>query len=190
MLGMAMLNLLGCRAEEDITRTTERRVDYEKKETPKSDKVPTRILAVIAPGDEGQSWFFKLMGPADDVAKAQSAFDAFVASIEFANKADKPVTWVLPEGWRDGPKKSRYATILIGAGDEPLELTVISAGGNLLDNVNRWRGQVGLDPLKQENLSESSREVTTKQGKKVTRVDVSGMAEKGPQMPPFMKGKR
>jgi hypothetical protein len=146
--GFVMLNLFGCRGEDEITKTTERRIDYSEKtkeDSPKLDKVATRILGIIAPGEEGQSWFFKLMGPADGVTKEQAAFDTFLSSIEFPKKGDKPVTWTLPEGWREGPKKGRYATILVGPADEPIELTVMSAGGDLLANVNRWRGQPGSD---------------------------------------------
>jgi hypothetical protein len=62
------------------------------------------------------------------------------------------------------------------------------AGGTLLGNVNRWRGQVGLPEITPDKLGTDCREVSTKQGKKVMRVDVSGMAAPGPAMPPFMKG--
>ncbi len=153
-------------------------------------KIPTRLLAVIAPGADGQSWFFKLMGPAAPVGKQESAFDAFVSSIQFTEQKDKPVTWVLPEGWRDGPKKLRYATILPCPEDDTIELAIMPAGGSLLDNVNRWRrDQLGLEELKTDELGSVCREVTTIQGKKVTRVDLSGTAQKGSAMPPFMKGR-
>jgi hypothetical protein len=154
-------------------------------------KIPTRLLAVIAPGADGQSWFFKLMGPAEPVGKQESAFDAFVSSIRFTDQQDKPVTWVMPEGWREGPKKPiRYATILPCSEDDTIELSVTLFGGGLLENVNRWRvQQLGLEPVKQDQLDTVCREVQTIQGKKVTRVDLSGMAPKGPAMPPFMKGR-
>jgi hypothetical protein len=153
-------------------------------------KIPTRLLAVVAPAAEGGSWFFKLMGPAETVAKQEAAFDAFVSSIQFTDDKDKPVTWTLPEGWREGPRKGRYATILTCPEDETIELTVMPAGGNLLDNVNRWRrDQLSLEELKADALDTVCREVTTKQGKKVMRVDLTGMATKGRAMPPFMKGR-
>jgi hypothetical protein len=180
---------LGCGRDEEITRTTEPRVDYAKNEQSKSEKKPTRILGGIAPRADEGSWFFKLMGPTEEVSKQETAFDAFLASIQFVDGGDKPVTWTLPEGWRNGPPRGRYATILMGPADDPLELTVMSAGGSLLENVNRWRDQVSLPRVKSEDLGTASREITTKQGKKLTRVDASGMASKGAQMPPFMKGR-
>ena len=180
ILGLIVLNLFGCRGEEDITRTTERRIEYNKSEAPKAEKVPTRILGVIAPGDEGTSWFFKLMGPAEAVAGQQAAFDQFLSTIEFNKKADKPVTWTLPEGWREGPRKGRYATILIGPGDEPLELSVMPAGGDLLDNVNRWRGQLGLAPLHATGLPAILVHRTTRSGLAVTLVDFANPAATTP----------
>ena len=40
-----------------------------------------------------------------------------------------------------------------------LEVTVIPAGGDLLANVNRWRGQLKLEPLDQQQLIDSSLDV-------------------------------
>lgn len=42
----------------------------------------TRIVGVIVPGDE-QTWFFKLMGPADEIEKVRPEFDAFLRSVRF-----------------------------------------------------------------------------------------------------------
>jgi len=187
----------GCKPSDEITSTTEPRVKEERPPAlipprvnphgAKDDlKVPTRILGIIASQGDGNSWFFKAMGPADLLDKEAAAFDEFLASLAFDGGAK--VTWKLPAGWRDGPEKQgRYATLLLGPGKDAIELSVLSLGGNLLDNINRWRGQVGLDPLPLEQMGDTAKEVSTKQGKKVTRVDLSGTAGKGPAMPPFMK---
>lgn len=174
----------GCRPPEDITRTTEPHVEFRK------PGPPTRILGAIAPAREGQSWFFKLTGPPEAVGKQEQAFDEFLESLKFDDGAAKPVGWVLPEGWREGPpRKGRYATILIGTGEQALELTVLLLGGSKLDNINRWRGQVGLRSVEDEkDFGDSVREVTTKQGRTITRVDLTGFAVDG-GMPPFAKKK-
>jgi hypothetical protein len=194
--GLFLFASAGCRPGDEISRVTEPRDDFGKREAAKGNpaaeaKIPTRLLAVIAPAPEGQSWFFKLMGPAELVGRQESAFDAFVSSIKFTDQQDKQVTWVLPEGWREGPKKPiRYATILPCPEDDTVELAVTLFGGGLLENVNRWRvQQLGLEAVKQDQLDTVCREVQTIQGKKVMRVDLSGMAPKGPVMPPFMKGR-
>jgi hypothetical protein len=45
------------------------------------------------------------------------------------------------------------ATFVVGEGEKKAEITVSSAGGELLANVNRWRGQVGLPPVNAEGLT-------------------------------------
>lgn len=191
--------LFGCNGNDEIVKTTEPRTNSGKpnevpavfpKEAPKGEKVPTRTLGVIAKKSDGQSWFFKLMGAPEEVTKQTEAFDKFVASLEFDEKKPKP-SWMLPEGWRDLPGSGiRVATILTGPDKGALEISVISLGGDLLSNVNRWRNEVGLPPLKEEELATGVKEITTKSGAKVTQVDVSGMAPKGGAMPPFAKGKK
>jgi hypothetical protein len=184
--GALLLIGIGCNGNDEIVRTTEPRTEYGKSDQPPAEKVSTRILGAIADAGDGQSWFFKIMGPAEAVAKEEEAFDSFLKSVQFNNADEKP-SWTLPEGWRAGPKKDgRQATLLIGTGDKPLDMSVIRAGGALLDNINRWRGQVGLPDIKQDELNTCSKEVTTSQGKKLTRVDLTGVASEKSTMPPFM----
>ncbi len=58
--------------------------------------------------------------------------------------------WALPEGWKEaGGTGMRFAT-LTPSGPGRVEVSVVvlagPAGGDL-GNVNRWRGQIGLDPI-------------------------------------------
>ncbi len=112
----------------------------------------SRMLAAIIPQDK-QTWFFKLTGPDEDVAKLQEPFSALVESVRFDEATGRP-SWKLPEGWRQqGASGMRFATIEITEGERKIELTVIplDTRGDLeeyvRDNVNRWRGQLGLAPL-------------------------------------------
>ena len=41
----------------------------------------------------------------------------------------------------------RLATFLIPVGGTQVDCSVIPAGGDVVDNVNRWRGQIGLPGL-------------------------------------------
>jgi hypothetical protein len=65
-----------------------------------------------------------------------------------------------PEGWDDqGAGGLRKASLLVKDGDKQLDVSVTSlsaAGGELLPNVNRWRGQVGLAPTTEEELAKSA----------------------------------
>ncbi len=196
----ALLLFAGCRPNDPISKTTEPRIDYANADRLKqvqampepagnAEKIATRTLGAISENEEGASWFFKMRGPAEEVGKQESAFDSLLASVDFTKQRDKPVNWQMPEGWHEGPDKGRYATLVTGPAVDAVEVSVMRVGGSLLDNVNRWRGEVGLEKITADDLKTCTREVTTKQGKKLMRVDVSGMAKPGPAMAPFMKGK-
>jgi hypothetical protein len=61
-----------------------------------------------------------------------------------------------PDGWRDtGGGGFRHASFQMGDGPDSAEVTVIALGlnsGSVLENVNRWRGQVRLPPLESNQL--------------------------------------
>lgn len=48
------------------------------------------------------------------------------------------------------------------------------AAGGLADNVNRWRGQIGLEPLSSEKLTESLARQKNPAGLDFTIVDLAG----------------
>jgi hypothetical protein len=133
-----------------------------------------RMLAGIASGG-GKMWFFKLMGPAEKIAPHKAAFDAFVKSVTFKggngqantstpNTQDSGlstqdsvrITGVgsgrLGEGWKvdPTPRQMRVATIVVSDGNASGEIAVSRLGqagfADVLGNINRWRGQVGLPP--------------------------------------------
>lgn len=66
--------------------------------------------------------------------------------------------WIAPSGWTAGPEKPmRKATLLVPgeAGGAGAELAVTAFPGSVgsdLDNVNRWRQQLGLAPIAQAQL--------------------------------------
>ena len=66
--------------------------------------------------------------------------------------------WVVPAGWTklEVEKPMRVATYLAGAGANAVEVAIsVFPGdvGGLLGNVNRWRRQVALDALTQDQLA-------------------------------------
>jgi hypothetical protein len=67
-----------------------------------------------------------------------------------------------PDSWTEAPPKTfGLARFLAGEGDQSVEITVSSAGGDLLANVNRWRGQVGLAPIDETELSKAATKIDT-----------------------------
>jgi hypothetical protein len=67
-----------------------------------------------------------------------------------------PLTWTLPAGWTQDPqpRPMRVATVNVDANGNKGELIVTrfrtGGFGSVVDNLNRWRQQVGLPPVKDE----------------------------------------
>jgi hypothetical protein len=121
---------------------------------------PTQILGAIVLLDDA-GWFFKITGDPAQVEPKRNDFLAFVKSVRFPGAQPEP-SWELPSGWTESPADQfRFATLRIPANPEPLELAVSVLPKNVADdefvlnNVNRWRGQVSLDPVDQAELAKS-----------------------------------
>ena len=68
----------------------------------------------------------------------------------------KTYTWEAPEGWREAESTMmRKANFVVGSeGEAECYLTVLSGdGGGIPLNVNRWRGQMGLEALTEEQIA-------------------------------------
>ena len=71
------------------------------------------------------------------------------------------ISWQTPEGWTQKPGSSEFRFAQIDLGDNLL--LVVSrfpgdVGGNLA-NVNRWRGQLQLPPVKADELDKVTKKV-------------------------------
>lgn len=122
---------------------------------PKSDasaSVPSRMVVAIFESDDA-TWFFKLTGPIEAVKKTESQWKELFSKIQF-DESGKP-EWKTPENWNLGPAKPmRFATLTtkVDAGDVELSISSLGPNQNLLDNVNRWRGQLDLEPITKDEL--------------------------------------
>jgi hypothetical protein len=75
-----------------------------------------------------------------------------------AAAATPQIKWEVPEGWAPGsPSPLRYASfVATGEDGEKTDISVVTFpgdGGSDLDNVNRWRQQVGLAAVDESDLS-------------------------------------
>ena len=101
-----------------------------------------------------KTWFFKANGNEDIITDQQAQILKLFRGVTF--EQDEP-KWELPEGWTVGPKKTSMfaplATLIIDA-DSNTNLTISSLAPNQdrLANANRWRGQLNLDPLTQDQI--------------------------------------
>ncbi len=143
----------GCQKDEAITRET---VAY-------PDREELRLLAALVPFRyEGINkdilLVFKLQGPAKEVEEQSKAFDAFLASVQFDDKAEPPVQWKAPPGWKEeGSSKMRLATFRIAAEPKPMEMTASilplhKEDDYLAPNVERWRKQLNRPPVPDAEL--------------------------------------
>ena len=82
---------------------------------------------------------------------------------------EKVLTWKLPDTWEDTKtqKPMRIATLSVKK-NKTLQISVTRFPGNVggeLANVNRWRGQIGLAPVKAEELAKQLEVIDSKAGK-------------------------
>jgi hypothetical protein len=67
-----------------------------------------------------------------------------------------------PSEWSSGkPNAFSLAAFKAIDGDKQVEITVSSAGGDLLSNVNRWRGQLKLPPIDAAELAKATKKIDT-----------------------------
>ncbi len=165
---MALLHLAGCRREEGIRQYTVKRTES-----------PARSIAAPSATQEGVAWFVKLTGPADAVRLQAEPFAKVVQT--FTAPADGNPRFDIPSGWKasEGPPP-RYQTLTISGTDPPLEVTVSALPLSTADldeyflaNINRWRGQVKLDPIDDQALAAGTERITI-DGREATFAEMIG----------------
>jgi hypothetical protein len=124
-----------------------------------------RIIAAMANTD-GSTLFFKMRGNAALTEAQKADFIKWVAAVcDAQTKGKSPpmatmpsqdsgapqVKWKTPDGWTEVPATSmRYASFSAsGENGSKIDISIITfpgEGGSDADNVNRWRGQIGLPP--------------------------------------------
>lgn len=137
-----------------------------------------RILGGIASND-ANTYFFKMRGNAALVESEKEDFVNWVKSVhvpagdesaaapvaaaappvqaETGVDAQPQIGWTVPAGWTSTPPSAmRYASFTVaGQNGETADVSVSVLGGEAggdLANVNRWRGQVGLEPVTDGDL--------------------------------------
>jgi hypothetical protein len=111
-------------------------------------------------------------GPAGDADAARRAAHAAAgieepASGEALAAPPSTVTYEAPPEWELGERVvsrsafavPREAAFIVKEGDSKAEITITVAGGDVLQNVNRWRGQIGLEPVTEEQLAAEAKQV-------------------------------
>ncbi len=87
-----------------------------------------------------------------------------------------PLTYKLPEGWSVSPGNSmRLGSFQAGTAESPVDVSVtrFPGGGDILANINRWRGQVKLDPIDDQALAAGTERITI-DGREATFAEMIG----------------
>jgi hypothetical protein len=82
-------------------------------------------------------------------------------------------TFTAPGGWSTtAPGMMAFAAFEVGEGSDKAGITVSQAGGSPIDNINRWRGQVGLPSASDDLIKAESKSIDVA-GEKCLYVDLS-----------------
>jgi hypothetical protein len=143
-------------------------------------------------------WFFRILGPNDEVAKHVDGFNALVRSAKFADKnaveKDKaePVTLTPPKDWHKDPPSPagsmRFAGYRIAAEPKEIEVSVtwLKASEDWLrSNVVRWQKMVNEPPV--QTVGELETKVTREgglNGDEIVWVDLTGLGVHTVSKPP------
>ncbi len=131
-----------------------------------------RIIAAMVTTDSS-TLFFKMRGNADLTEAQKGDFIKWVAAVCNAQTESRsqpmaamppqdtgpaPIKWQTPENWTAVSSSSmRYASFTASADNgEKIDISVVTFpgdGGSDPDNINRWRGQIGLPPLDRNAVS-------------------------------------
>ena len=188
VLPAVILAVAGC-SDPDVIRV----LDEPKSTRPPVPPVPDdkkqfRTLAAMFPRDDadevkkknpsGSWWFFKMSGPAADVATHEADFWKTVDSVRMNEDANNPLVWQLPAGWTEEKatgEMGQYATLKSPDGKGKIAISL--AQGIVLSNVQRWWGQLwGRDQAREVtgvNVSDFSRQRVVN-GRLVVTVDLFG----------------
>ena len=86
-------------------------------------------------------------------------------------------TWTIPAGWQPAPLSqfllAKFSIITADGAQAAVNISSLAGdGGGLLPNVNRWRAQLGLAPIAEEDLANLA--TIDVSGGKASVIDISG----------------
>lgn len=159
-------------------------------EQPMIGKSRQRILiAMLTRGT--MSWFFKMSGEDAFVVTQKAKFLQFLKSVSFVENAPAETAaaptapgenagsiWTIPSGWQSVPPAQFLLAEFsisdpVGAKAEVNVAEFEGEAGGPLANVNRWRGQLGLGTIGENDLRQMAQPLNVTNGKAML-VDFAG----------------
>ncbi len=167
LLLASLVGFTGCAEKEGIrVYKVAKQDDRSTSGSPSARAAVTReqqMLGAIVP-DGQKYWVFKLLGDPEVVTKNRDEFLQIVNSLDF--DTGRP-TWQLSDGWTEKKLGGITYAELLKESDElratVTELPVLDNWQDLVRaNVNRWRGQLALEPRNNwESVETELEEVTS-----------------------------
>ncbi len=124
--------------------------------------------ARAAEGEDGDT-SAEVSGSGDiDPSESTSEKVAAVDPAESSSSAPKPLTYVVPKGWKEVPPKNsmRKAQFEASVGEQAVEIIVSQAGGEIDQNMGMWLGQVGGEPSEESvsSIVKAAESIETESG--------------------------
>jgi hypothetical protein len=127
----------------------------------------------------------KLTGPVALVEEQRASFDYFIERLAIRVESAAPTTtashpppesglgYEMPEGWTDvGASDMRLVNLRTPGSSQCYVIRLAGQAGGLLNNLNRWRSEVGLGPLESAELDALPK--VDLLGRAVSLLEVSG----------------
>ena len=118
-------------------------------------QAPQDTLPVAAANPQGGA---TLTPPASEIPRAAASGSSSSAGSESSASERPAVPWTVPAGWEEKPASGmRVASYGVKRPDgRSVDISVVAMGGGAggeLENVNRWRDQIGLEPATEADLA-------------------------------------
>ena len=139
LMPLLILGATGCDSSKPIAITEKRAIAGDEQE-----------VALGATSKERFAMVRQMMGMADE--EDHSGHNHEEGEHDHDQAENAPLVYKLPEGWTKKPG-SQFRTLNFAFGKEQEgECYVSRVGGGLQANLNRWRGQMGLEPDSKEKI--------------------------------------
>lgn len=107
------------------------------------------------------------------------------APADAGTAASAPLEWTAPDHWQENPAAGfrRGSFTVRGVDGAEADLSIIAfpgGAGGLLENLNRWRGQLDLPPFSDDEASASIEHVDGRDGLHFDVVDFAGTTDGTP----------
>ena len=125
-------------------------ISGDRKPAPPQANLPDSRMVVGLALRPDATWTFKILGLREAIDGSESEWREFFTKLKF-DATGLPV-FEVPEKWVDrGVRQGMFSTVRTLLIDEKtnskMEISSLSAGQGIEMNVNRWRGQLGLERL-------------------------------------------